>query len=285
MRNYKLGAIFLLSGQCLSDPINMESINSMHLDAEPTFSVDGKEVYINCHNREGRSGSDICVSYFDGSEWSEPSVVHEVSSDEYSDFEPLLSPDGSQLFIMSDRPGGKGSMDLWVSSRTENGWGSPENLEGPFNTPYMDHCIYFSGDNWEIAYWTSTRPGGYGANDIWTSEKIDGVWQEAVNMGPNINSEFDEHHSLPSKDGKSLYITAALPEGYGGEDIYVSHLEPNGIWADLVNLGPEVNTETADRCPAFSPDYSVFYFDSERSGGKGEKDIWYVPYDSIRNIR
>ena len=91
----------------MSDPINMESINSMHLDAEPTFSVDGKEVYINCHNREGRSGSDICVSYFDGSEWSEPSVVHEVSSDEYSDFEPLLSPDGSQLFIMSDRPGGK----------------------------------------------------------------------------------------------------------------------------------------------------------------------------------
>ena len=64
----------------------------------------------------------------------EPSVVHEVSSDEYSDFEPLLSPDGSQLFIMSDRPGGKGSMDLWVSSRTENGWGSPVNLEGPFNT-------------------------------------------------------------------------------------------------------------------------------------------------------
>ena len=73
MRNYKLGAIFLLSGHCLSDPINMESINSMHLDAEPTFSVDGKEVYINCHNREGRSGSDICVSYFDGS--SGPSLL------------------------------------------------------------------------------------------------------------------------------------------------------------------------------------------------------------------
>ena len=72
-------------------------------------------------------------------------------------------------------------------------------------------------------------------------------------MGPNINSEFDEHHSLPSKDGKSLYITAALPEGYGGEDIYVSYLEPNGIWSDLVNLGPKVNTETADRCPVFLP--------------------------------
>ena len=104
-------------------------------------------------------------------------------------------------------------------------------------------------------------------------------------MGPNINSEFDEHHSLPPEDGRLLYITADLPEGYGGEDIYLSHLDSDGNWTDLINLGSEINTVTADRCPAFSPDYSLFYFDSERSGGKGEKDIWYVPYDSIRNIR
>ncbi len=285
MKVFLMIAILVFSVSCLSEPVNMEAINSSHLDAEPTFSVDGKEMYLNCHEREGRLGSDICVSYFDGLEWSEPMVVHEISSDEYSDFEPLLSPDGSELFIMSDRPGGKGSMDLWVSARDADGWGTPVNLEGPFNTPYMDHCIYFSGENWEIAYWTSTRPGGYGANDIWTSRKVDGLWQEAVNMGSSINSEFDEHHSLPSEDGKSLYITATLPEGYGAEDIYVSHLDSDGSWTDLVNLGPEVNTDTADRCPAFSPDYSSFYFDSERPGGNGGKDIWYVPYDSIRNIR
>ncbi|HIF74792.1 MAG TPA: hypothetical protein EYG31_06735 [Porticoccaceae bacterium] len=46
-----------------------------------------------------------------------------------------------------------------------------------------------------------------------------------------------------------------------------------------------MNTETSDRCPAFSPDFSLFYFDSERSGVQGGKDIWYVPYDSIRQIR
>lgn len=275
----------ILSNASFSQPVNMSFLNSDNLDAEPTFSADGRTVYFNCHDREGRSGSDICVTHFVESTWSEPIVVKEVSSDNYSDFEPLLSPDGSQLFIMSDRPGGKGSMDLWVSNRTDNGWSTPVNLEGPFNTPYMDHCIYFTGENWEIAYWTSTRPGGYGANDIWSSKKVNGVWQDAVNLGPNVNSEFDEHHSLPSEDGRSLYITATLEEGFGGEDIYVSHLASDGTWTELVNLGPEINTETSDRCPAFSPDFSLFYFDSERSGGQGSKDIWRVPYDSIRQIR
>lgn len=94
-------------------------------------------------------------------------------------------------------------------------------MKGPFNTPYSDHCIYFTGENWEFAYWTSTRPGGFGGNDIWSSKKIDGAWQEAQNLGPNVNSEASEHHSLPSKDGKSLYITAIRERGYGGEDIWV----------------------------------------------------------------
>jgi len=276
----------LLMPAAFSQPINMGTpLNSNEIDAEPTFSVDGKTVYINCVGREGRTGSDICVSYLDSNNvWTDPSVVKEVSSDVYSDFEPLLSPDGNQLYIMSDRPGGKGSMDIWVSDWMGSAWAEPRNLEGPFNTPYMDHCIYFTGENWDKAYWTSTRPGGFGANDIWSSEKVNGVWQDAVNLGPNVNSALDEHHSLPSQDGKSLYITALRADGYGGEDIYVSRQDSNGNWTELVNLGPEVNTETSDRCPAFSPDFSLFYFDSERSGGHGEKDLWYIPYDKIKDI-
>jgi len=275
----------LLPSGAFAQAINMGApLNSSEIDAEPTFSADGKTIYINCVGREGRAGSDICVSYLDNNVWSEPSVVKEVSSDVYSDFEPLLSPDGNQLYIMSDRPGGKGGMDIWVSDWMGSAWGEPKNLEGPFNTPYMDHCIYFTGEGWDRAYWTSTRPGGFGANDIWSSEKINGSWQDAVNLGPGVNSEFDEHHSLPSQDGNSLYVTAVRADGYGGEDIYVTHQDSNGNWTELVNLGPEVNTETSDRCPAFSPDFSLLYFDSERSGGQGGKDLWYIPYDNVKDI-
>jgi Tol biopolymer transport system component len=112
---------------------------------------------------------------------------------------------------------------------------------------------------------------------------VDGVWQEAVNLGPQINSAGSEHHSLPSADGRSLYITATRDEGYGEEDIYVTTRDDRGVWGPLVNLGPLVNTEENDRCPAFSPDFQIFYFDSERAGGYGDKDLWWVYAENLRS--
>lgn len=260
-------------------------INTGARDAEPTFTADGNTMYFNCFDRQGTVGSDICVTHRQGNDWTEPEIVDSVSTSDYLEVEPLLSPDAQQLYIMSNRPGGKGATDIWVSDWVDGEWTEPRNLEGPFNSPYSDHCLYFSGENWEFAYWTSTRPGGYGGNDIWMSEKVNGVWQEAVNLGPDVNSAAGEHHSLPSPDGKSLYITTTRAEGYGMEDIYVTTRNDDGSWSELVNLGPEVNSDQHDRCPAFSPDFEYFFFDSERAGGYGNKDLWYIPYSRIEDIR
>ena len=271
-------------------PTNMgEVINTAARDAEPTFTPDGNTMYFNCFDREGEVGSDICVTQRDGEGWTEPTIVWEVSTRDYVEVEPLLSPDAQQLYIMSNRPGGMGSTDIYVSDWVDGKWTEPRNMGAPFNSPEMDHCIYFTGDDWEHAYWTSTRPGGFGGNDIWMAEKVNGVWQAAENLGPNVNSAAGEHHSLPSEDGQSLYITTTRDEGYGMEDIYVTTRvtgsNNNTEWTQLVNLGPQVNSDQHDRCPAFSPDFATFYFDSERAGGFGNKDIWYIPYSSIEDIR
>jgi pimeloyl-ACP methyl ester carboxylesterase len=268
------------------EPKNMgEVINSVARDAEPTFTADGQTMYFNCFDRQGEKGSDICVSHLQGTEWTEPSIVWEVSTRDYLEVEPLLSPDGQQLYIMSTRPGGKGGMDLWVSDLVGRSWTSPRNLDGPINSAYADHCLYFAGKEWETAYWTSTRPGGFGGNDIWTSERIDGVWQDARNLGPNVNSAATEHHSLPSPDGNSLYVTSIREGGFGGEDIFVTTRNADGVWGELVNLGGRVNSDQNDRCPAFSPNFKTLFFDSERSGGFGDKDLWSLPYSAIEDIR
>ena len=272
--------------QASTDPVNLGPvINSGARDAEPTFTADGGTMYFNCFDRQGRTGSDICVSTLVDGAWTEPEIVESVSMDEYVEVEPLLSPDGMQLYIMSNRPGGLGGTDIWVSDWIDGDWGEPTNLGAPINSPYSDHCLYFAGADWDVAYWTSTRPGGYGGNDIWMSERIDGVWQEAVNLGANVNSVASEHHSLPSPDGGSLYVTSVRADGLGGEDIFVTTRDDSGVWGPLVNLGPAVNSPQHDRCPAFSPDYSVFYFDSEREGGYGNKDLWMIPYERIREVR
>ena len=267
-------------------PVNLGPVvNTGARDAEPTFTADGLTMYFNCFDREGETGSDICVSHWEDNAWSDPRIVWEVSTKEYLEVEPLLSPDGKQLYIMSNRPGGKGGHDIWVSELIEGNWTTPKNLDGPMNSAYSDHCLYFAGDDWEIAYWTSTRPGGFGGNDIWTSEKVDGVWQAAENLGPNVNSAASEHHSLPSPDGNSLYVTTTRDDGFGGEDIFVTTRDGNGNWSELTNLGAQVNSDQHDRCPAFSPDFKTFFFDSERSGGYGNKDLWSLPYSSIENVR
>jgi hypothetical protein len=163
-------------------------------------------------------------------------------------------------------------------------WQSPKNLGPPFNTPFSDHCLLFSADGNE-AFWTSTRPGGFGGNDLWSSRNVDGIWQSAVNLGPNVNSPQSDHHSLPSPDGKSLYVTSARAGGFGGEDIYVTTRDETGAWGALVNLGSLVNTDKHDRCPSLTPDFRVFMFDSERAGGYGDKDLWWVYYDKVSHIR
>ncbi|HAW90908.1 MAG TPA: hypothetical protein DCX61_09615, partial [Gemmatimonadetes bacterium] len=189
--------------------VNMgAALNAAGRDSEPTFGTDRRTMYFNCADRRPDGGNDICTSTLVDGQWSAAEIVPAPISTEYFEVEPLLSPDGNQLYIMSDRPGGMGSMDIWVSDKVDGEWTEPRNLGAPINSPAADHCLYFTGPDWSVAYWTSTRPGGYGGNDIWRSERVDGVWQEAVNLGPQINSAGSEHHSLPSADGRSLYITA-----------------------------------------------------------------------------
>lgn len=262
-------------------------INSAARDAEPTFTADGATMYFNCFDRGETPGSDICISHLENGRWTEPEVVGPpISTPEYTEVEPLLSPDGNELYIMSDRPGGVGGMDIWVSEKVNGEWTELRNLGEPINSTAMDHCLYFAGEDWDVAYWTSTREGGYGGNDIWTSRRVNGVWQEAVNLGPNVNTAGSEHHSLPSADGTRLYVSADhRPGGHGLEDIWITTVGADGVWGPLVNLGPGINSEAHDRCPAFSPDFETFYFDSERSGGYGNKDLWSVPYDSVRRAR
>ena len=276
----------------VAQPVNFGPvINTKLREAEPSFTADGKTMYFNCQVRPDRAGNDICVSSLIGTledgKWTTPEVVAPgvISLKETFDAEPLISSDGKKLFFVStNRPGGYGETDIWYSENVDGVWQSPKNLGAPFNTPFSDHCLMFTVDGNE-AFWTSTRPGGFGGNDIWTSRKVNGVWQPAVNLGSNVNSPNSDHHSLPSPDGKSLYVTSARPGGFGGEDIYVTTRDSTGAWGPLVNLGSLVNTDKDDRCPSLTPDLRIFMFDSERAGGYGSKDLWWVYYDKVMYIR
>jgi hypothetical protein len=278
-------------------------INTGHREAEPSFTADGRTMYFNCNDY------DICVSRLTGSweagQWTPPQRLGPPISTDYVEVEPDINAAGDKLYFNSSRPFGRGESlpglsmhvnvigqigmglgtnafsglgesEVWVSYLTDGVWSEPRNLndvvgEPPVNTEYA-------------AFWTSTRPGGFGGNDIWTSRRVGGKWTPAENLGPNVNGPGSDHHSIPTSDGRSLYVTSDRAGGLGGEDTYITTRGADGKWGPLVNLGPPVNGPANDRCPAWTPDGRVFLFDSDRAGGFGSKDLWWVYFKDVKDM-
>jgi hypothetical protein len=294
------------------------SINTELRESEPSFTADGRTMYFNCRDAD-ICVSQLVGTWEEGT-WTQPERLGPPISTGYFEVEPLINGAGDKLYFQSNRPSGHlnanlllspfvtssfflpnylaetqlgvslldgfGMGDVWVSYKVNGLWSEPRNLkevpgEPPVNTAFHDHCLSFSADGNE-AFWTSTRPGGFGGNDIWTSHRVDGKWTAAENLGANVNGAGDEHHSIPTSDGKSLYITSIRNEGYGGEDSYVTTRDTKRQWGRLVNLGPLVNGPGDDRCLARTPDNHVFLFDSTRGGGRGSIDIWWIYSSEIR---
>jgi len=301
-----------------SQPVNIGStINTAHREAEPSFTADGRTMYFNCNNAD-ICVSHLIGTWEEGS-WTPPQLLGAPISTEYEEVEPVINGAGDKLYFTSDRPhgslknvpflsplmdvfkvvntlvtakpggqpvlGGLGLDDVWVSYRINGVWTEPQNLndvpgEPPINTVFYDHCLSFSADGNE-AFWTSTRPGGLGGNDIWTSRRMDGKWTAPENLGSNVNGPANEHHSIPTPDGRSLYVTSNRPGGFGGDDIYVTTRGADGKWGPLVNLGSLVNGPGDDRCPTWTPDGKIFLFDSTRAAGFGSLDLWWVYFKDV----
>ena len=191
---------------------------------------------------------------------------------------PIISADGLELYFTSNRPGGSGSFDIWVTTRetVQEPWGEPVNLGPTINSSYGDCNNGISADGLSL-YIFSDRPGGSGSLDIWvtTRASISEPWGEPVNLGPTVNSSSAEGGPYISADGLSLFIESDRPGGYGGNDIYVSTRPTNDDpWGEPVNLGPRVNSSVWDWYPSLSADGLSLFFTSLRSGGLGGDDIW-----------
>ncbi len=306
------------TGNAQAQPVDLSSvINTTYREAEPSFTADGRTMYFNCYNGDicvsRRTGT------WEQAKWTTPERLGAPISTEYEEVEPVINQTGDLLYFTSMRPtgflrnipflspfvdvsevlnrvitgkgrppvfGGLGLDDIWVSRQVDGKWSEPQSIndvagEPPVNTAYADHCLFFSADGNE-AFWTSTRPGGYGGNDIWTSRLVDGKWTAPENLGPNVNGPASEHAPTPTPDGHSLYVTSDRPGGFGKDDIYITTLGADGRWGPLVNLGPVINGSGDDRCPAWTPDLKIFLFDSTRSGGRGARDIWWVDFKEVR---
>jgi Tol biopolymer transport system component len=225
--------------------------------------------------------------------FGEPMNLGPTVNSSNEDTAPSVSADGMMLFFSSDRPGGSGNIDIWISTQKtsermpEGYWGTPINL-GPVVNSAADEfypeistdglSLYFAdGLWWKWESDLNLRPGGFGRSDLWvtTRETTEDDWGIPVNLGPTINgSSYDSGPSI-SNDGLTLYFASSRPGGSGGNDLWMATRSTvSDPWDPPINLGTTVNSLAHDVEPDISADGLVLFFMSTRSGGYGNFDLW-----------
>jgi len=191
---------------------------------------------------------------------------------------PNISADGLSLFFHSDRGGGSGSYDLWVTTRATKAepWGTPVNLGPTVNTSAVDDCPSISADGLTL-FFHSNRSGGYGNSDIYVATRatLADDWGGPVNLGPTVNTSSNDSSPHISADGLSLYFESNRPGGYGQGDLYVTtRATVSNPWGPPVNLGSMINRSADERGHDISADGLMLFFGSNRPGGYGQRDLW-----------
>jgi formylglycine-generating enzyme required for sulfatase activity/serine/threonine protein kinase len=266
----------LPNGWVIGPAVNLGPIvNSSSDDPAFCFSSDGLTMYFTSNRTGGQGEFDLwrCSRTTTAEPFRDPINLGMNSSN--WDYGPFVSMDGKTLLFSSNRPGGLGGHDLWMSTRNlaNEPFGSPRNLGAVVNSGHTEFAPYLSANGLTLLF-NSDRDGGHGRDDLWmcTREDAEQPWTEPINLGSNVNSEFTDGGPSLSSDGLTLFFHSWRS---GVSNIWAcTRRTVRDPWRTAFNLGPAVNTDDDEMCPRLSPDGGTFYIVSSRSDGHGERDIW-----------
>ena len=197
-------------------------INTNQNEGAQNISQDGQWlIFTGCNFPDGIGSCDLYISYLTPDGWSAPENLGSGVNSDAWESAPSLSPDKRDLYFSSNRAGGYGASDIYVSHRLSNGkWTEPEILGPEINTPGNESCPFIHSDN-QTLYFTSNGHLGYGGDDLFVAKKgPKNVWGKAVNLGYPINTIENEGSLVVAADGKTAYYASDRSDSRGGLDIY-----------------------------------------------------------------
>lgn len=197
----------------LGAPVNSE----LH-DATVGLSADGQILYI--YRSENDNGGDIYECKLTGDKWSDPKPLNSNINTKYQEPSASLSPDGRTLYFVSNKPGGIGGKDIYVSHLMENGeWGKAQNIGEPINSKGDEDGVFIHPDG-KTLYFSSNGHKTIGGYDIFYSVFENGKWSEVKNLGYPVNTPDDDIFFVIAANGKNAYYSSGKVTGYGEKDIY-----------------------------------------------------------------
>jgi Tol biopolymer transport system component len=267
-----------------SAPVNLGPVvNSPALEQNPTVSADGLSLYFQSTRPGGLGGADIWVTRWDSRNkmWGPPVNIGAPVNTPFMDDAPALSPDGHLLFIHSDRPGGLGASDIWVTRRSgskdEDDWETPVNLGPNVNTVDVEAGPEYVASDGGGALYFNRGNQALQMSDLYRVE----VNREGRPEGPaqpvtELNAPaFNDAAPGLRADAREILFWSTRPGGLGGADIWQSTRQSaNHAWSPPQNAGPLLNSPVADLHPELTQDALTLYFASNRPGGFGNTDLW-----------
>lgn len=279
----------------VNQPLNVQvtnmgdSINSPFPEYSPVLSADERMmIYTTKRNTttgglktdNGKYFEDIVVSYLDDNgKWSKPVSLSQNVNTIGHEGSINLTPDGQTLIVFRNDASSKnpeGDGNLYYTTFDGKDWSPLKEFGSNVNTPFMESHACLSADG-NVLFFSSERPGGYGGKDIYRCIKLPNLkWSKALNMGPLINSEFDEDGGFIHPDGQTFFFASNGPKSIGGYDIMFATLNEDNKFSNVTNIGYPINTTEDDIFYVTSPDGKRGYFSSAKEGGFGDNDIYRI---------
>jgi len=266
-------------------------VNTAFPEYSPAISSDGKIMYFTARrpettgrqlDKQGKYYEDIYFALYNEEfdRWENVENIGTGINTRGHEATISLSYDNQQLFIYKDD---KGIGNIYVSRLKNEEWGKPEKLS--INSNFWEGHACLSPDG-KTLYFSSNRPGGIGGSDIYQSVmQANGEWSRPTNLGPTINTVYDEDAPFILSDGKTLFFASKGHDSVGGYDVFTSEKQDDGSWSEPENLGIPINTTEDDIFYYPTSDPNIFYYSSSKAGGYGDMDIYRVTViEEVKNI-
>ena len=219
---------------------------------------------------------DIYITKKVDGKWTSPENMGSQINTDGHDATTAVSPDAQSMLIYKDT---KGDGNLYECKLEGAVWSKPKKMNKYINTKHHESSASYSNDG-KTLYFVSNKPGGFGNHDMYVTkwDEIKQDWGESKNLGPTLNTKYNEEAVLIHPDGKTLYFSSQGHSSMGNYDIFKSTLSDDGSWSTPENMGYPINTVDDDVFFVINASGRRGYYSSFKDDGHGEKDIYMITF-------